>query len=113
VRYTADEVVIDLTVASPALLVLTDAWYPGWQVEVQSRDADSAVASIRKEVLRTDILFRGVAVEPGVWRVTYVYRAPLILAGAGLSFLGGIGLICYIRYKLQLRYCSKKDIIGS
>jgi hypothetical protein len=113
VRYTANEVVIDLTIVSPALLVLTDAWYPGWQVEVQSLDTDNVAASTRKDVLRADILFRGVSVEPGTWRVTFVYRAPLMVAGIGLSILGVIVLACYICYKLQLCYCSKKDIIKS
>ncbi len=113
VRYTADEVVIDLTTTSPAWLVLTDAWYPGWQVEVQSLDPAHVAAPVRQDVQRADILFRGVPVAAGTWRLTFVYRAPCVIAGIGLSLLGVMALACYSGYKFPLRYCSKKDIIKS
>ncbi|HOU12611.1 MAG TPA: hypothetical protein PKZ84_05805 [Anaerolineae bacterium] len=113
VRYTAEEIVLDLTITAPALLVLADAWYPAWKVQVQSLAPDGVVATRRENVLRTDVLFRGVPVEPGVWRVAFAYRVTPVFAGIGLSILGVIGLVCYNCYKLQLCYCSKKDIIKS
>ncbi|HOT90676.1 MAG TPA: hypothetical protein PLJ78_03675 [Anaerolineae bacterium] len=111
VRYAADKIVVDVTVTSPALLVLTDAWYPGWQVEARSLDMNQPTSPLQKDILRTDILFRGVMVEPGAWRLTFSYRTPRLFVGIALSLLGSVVLAGYMGYRLQLHYCSKKDII--
>ncbi len=111
VRYTANEIVIDVTATMPGLLLLTDAWYPGWQVKVRPRDAGKAASSVGQESLRTDVLFRGVPVEPGMWRLTFTYRAPWVYVGTLLSLWGSIALVRYTSYRLPLRDCSKKDII--
>ena len=51
--------------ATPNILTLHDPWYPGWEVEVDG---------VRKPLLRTDILFRGVEVPAGAHKVAFVYR---------------------------------------
>jgi hypothetical protein len=94
VEYTAERVVVDVVTDAPALLILVDAWYPGWQVTVQSLDHGTAIV-MRTEALRTDLLFRGVRVEPGAWRVTFTYRSTWLVAGIGLSILGVMTLLVY------------------
>ncbi len=63
-----------------ALLVLADAWAPGWRVEVDGAPA---------ELLRVAGVFRGVVVVPGVREVLFTYspagwRWGLRLAAAGV-----------------------------
>ena len=94
VAYAAERVVVDVTASAPALVILTDVWYPGWQADVQPRAHDAA-AAVQAEVLRADILFRGVPVEPGAWRITFTYRSPWLALGSGLSVLGIMTLIIY------------------
>jgi len=94
VAYTPERVVVDVVTAAPAFVILADAWYPGWQATLQPLDAgDGRVA--QAEVLRTDLLFRGVRVEPGIWRLTFTYRSKWLAVGIGLSISGVMTLIFY------------------
>jgi hypothetical protein len=103
-RYASDEIVVDVTTSEPGYLLLTDAWYPGWQARIASRAPQEATAETPTEldgtlsqVLRADILFRAVAVEPGDWRVTLRYRPRPFVWGVGLSLLGVVLLWGYVR----------------
>jgi hypothetical protein len=70
---------------APRVLVLADAWAPGWR---------ASAGGTRLRVLPADCAFRAVAVPPGAARVRFDY-APLPLAlgiwlgGIGLGLLGG------------------------
>jgi hypothetical protein len=79
-EYTAERVVVETESAQPALLVLSDAFYPGWQATV-----DGAPAAI----VPTNVLYRGVYVPAGAHTVIFTYeptgwRSGLALAGGGL-----------------------------
>ena len=76
VRYTPEEVVVDVTGDAPGYLLLTDAFYPGWQATVDGRPAD---------ILRADLMFRAVRLEPGAHRVTFGYRPASLRWGARVS----------------------------
>jgi hypothetical protein len=60
-----ERVAIDATVDAPALLVLTDALFPGWQADVDGRAAP---------ILRTNYAFRGIALTPGTHHIVFTYR---------------------------------------
>jgi hypothetical protein len=102
IEYTPHRVVVDATVESPGFLVTTDAWYPGWQVRVDSLSSSnlSTTGGELRRLYRADLLFRAVPVDVGRWRITYHYRPILIWVGAGLSFLG-VGL--FSGWALKLR----------
>lgn len=87
-RYRDTEVVLDAFLERPGLLVLTDTYYPGWQVKVNGQPG---------EVLRVNGVFRGVELPSGTHRVIFQYR-PLsfalgvLVAGATLVLLAlGVG----------------------
>ena len=80
VEYTAERVVVQTQSTQPALLVLSDAFYPGWRATVDAAPA---------EILPTNVLFRGVYVPAGAHMVVFTYepvgwRLGLALAVGGL-----------------------------
>jgi len=64
------------------ILVLLEAWDPGWTVEV-----DGTV----RPLLRADLIFRGVALERGSHRVVFRYRPRGVVVGLWVS-LGALAL---------------------
>jgi hypothetical protein len=62
--------------AEPAVLVLSDSWYPGWQVCVDGKPT---------RLLRADYLIRAVEVPPGEHQVTFVFRPRTFYLGAPIS----------------------------
>ena len=93
---------LELRVKSPsqALLVVADAWYPGWEAEIDGRAA---------EMIRTNYAFRGVVVDAGEHTVVFRFkpvpwRRGLILAAVGLLLLMGM---CVWSYKAN----TNRDIL--
>jgi len=76
IRYAPEEVVVDVTTDVTAYLLLTDTFYPGWRVTVDGRPAD---------ILRADLAFRAVPLEPGAHRVEFLYRPASVRWGAWVS----------------------------
>ncbi len=74
---------LQATVKVPALLVLSQVWYPGWHVWV-----DGAPYG---QPLRVDYLFQGVSLSAGSHRIELRFQPPLWRIGwivAGLTLLG-------------------------
>ena len=69
-----------MTVDSTAdsILILSQAYYPGWQVEIDGHSAD---------LLRADAMFQGVAVGRGHHTVRFTFRSASICIGAIVSML--------------------------
>jgi hypothetical protein len=77
-RLGLDRVSLDVTLDRPGLVVLLEAWDPGWRATVDGVPA---------EVLAANLVFRAVRVEAGRHRVEMVYRPVEVVAGAALSGL--------------------------
>ena len=60
-------------------LVVTDAYYPGWQAYVDGEPAP---------ILRADYLFRAVALPPGEHLVSFHFAPPSLERGTALSLTG-------------------------
>jgi hypothetical protein len=60
-----DKLDVDVVVRRPGMLVVSDAWDPGWKATVDGKDAD---------VERVNYVMRGVRVGPGAHRVEFTYR---------------------------------------
>jgi uncharacterized membrane protein YfhO len=88
-RITALErkrVVIEADAATAGVLVLSDAWYPGWRVTV-----DGAPAPL----LRADYALRGVALPAGRHVVEFTFRSRPAQLGLWLSAVGLLGLLAF------------------
>ena len=79
-----EHVVVAAKTSVPAILVLADAWHPGWTAQQQ----DGQILP----VLQVGGVIRGVALPPGSHRVTFEYAPTgwqwgIRLGGLGLAFL--------------------------
>src|SRR5690606_28166963 len=78
-QYAAERVVVEVQTEAPGYLLLTDAFYPGWQATVNDEPA---------LIYRADVMFRAVAVPAGESTVVFTYapfwRGWLLPLGAGL-----------------------------
>ena len=84
VRWRTNSVEVNATVARDGVLVVSQAYFPGWTATVDGRAAP---------VLRVDGLVQGVPVGPGRHRITLRYRAPGLLLGAAVSAATLTGLV--------------------
>ncbi len=101
-HYAPERVEIEVTAEAPGYLVLTDAWYPGWEATV-----DGVPASI----YRADLLFRAVAVRAGKHRVVFDFRPMSLRVGAGISLGGLLGL--GLTVALALSKARRDAIMGA
>lgn len=75
--------VLSVTSSAPALLVISDNWYPAWQARVDG---------IETPILRANHTFRAIRVPAGASQVEMVWDAgfrtgPLVVSGASLLLL--------------------------
>jgi uncharacterized membrane protein YfhO len=89
VTHARKRLVIETDAAQPGILVVSDAWYPGWRATLDGKETP---------LLRADYALRGVAVPAGHHTVTMSFasapaRIGLILSLAGLLALGGLAFI--------------------
>jgi hypothetical protein len=73
---TANRVTIEVESPARRLLVVFDAWAPGWSASIGSKQV---------ELYRANGMFRALVVPAGLSRVVFAYRPPGLLAGAALS----------------------------
>ena len=79
------KITIETHAPQPCLLVFTEAFYPGWRVWVDGKPAPLVAANL---------LFQGVALEPGHHRVTFAFR-PLYLEIFALISVLALGVTAW------------------
>ncbi|MEJ2212427.1 MAG: YfhO family protein, partial [Anaerolineae bacterium] len=82
--YQAEEVHLEADLEAPGYVVLTDAYYPGWEAEVDGQPAP---------IQRADVYFRAVALEAGRHEVVFRYRPASLRLGLAISGGAGLGLL--------------------
>jgi hypothetical protein len=66
------------------LVVLNDAWSPGWTVRVDGE---------RREPVRVNDVMRGVVAGPGTHEIEWRYRVPGLRAGVALTLVGVVAVL--------------------
>ena len=103
-EYNNNEVTLRVETAGPALVILTDCYYPGWNVSVDG---------VRKPMLRANSIFRAVEVSPGAHTVVFRYQPHSFRWGAALSvgtiLVAFAGLFGEQRFT---RHRSRRDSAG-
>lgn len=77
--YGADRVVVQVESDNPAVLVLNDALYDGWQVQVDGEEAN---------LLRANGVFRAVPVSQGTHQVVFSFHPNSLRRGLTLAAVG-------------------------
>jgi len=87
VEYGNTRVVVEVDSESDGVLVLTDAYYPGWKATVDGNDS---------EIFPAYYLFRGVVVDAGQHEVVLEYRPRTLTIGLWLSLVAMVvvNLLC-------------------
>lgn len=81
-RYEPEVVEIHVATPTPAVLILLDAFDPGWRAVLDSR--------LPVPIMRANGLVRAVVVPAGSHTVTFRYRTPWLTEGMWLSLCGGM-----------------------
>ena len=86
-RYGNDSLTVDASARTPGMLVLSDAWDPGWKATVDGHSAP---------VHRVDYVFRGVQIPAGRHTVRFTYEPLTWRIGwvVSLVALVGLGVAC-------------------
>jgi hypothetical protein len=77
-RYSLNEIRVDAKLPSPAILVLSEVYYPKWKVTVDGAEA---------EMLKADYVLRGVALPAGDHEVVFRYDSSTLKRGLLISLL--------------------------
>jgi hypothetical protein len=85
-RYDPHRVTVEAELAQPGLLVLSDAWYPGW-IATATHDGQSSELPI----YRTNRVLRGVWLPAGKQNVEFRFQSQSFLRGAWIS---GLSWVC-------------------
>jgi len=84
----------------PGFLILSDAFYPGWEARVDSE---------KREILQADVCCRAVALEPGCHRVEFRYRPRSFRIGLVISLVTLVALLVFGGFGDRLRTLWAKD----
>lgn len=76
--YSRNQVELEVESSGSAILVLSDAWFPGWKGEIDGVDA---------EVFPVNIWMRGVVVPEGSHKVRFFYRSTFFTLGVIVTVL--------------------------
>jgi hypothetical protein len=92
-------VTLRATLPRTGLVVLNDAWAPGWSVTVDGRPA---------RALQADVVLRGVVVPAGTHTIEWSYEVPGLRAGLGVSGLALALLAAWAGLLLLLRASDRR-----
>lgn len=107
IKYLPTEVNIEVNLSQAGFLILTDTYYPGWEVYVNNK---------REKIYRADFLFRTIPLKAGNFKVRFVYNPTSFNLGANITLwtLILVGLyICWnvIRKQVSVQPLADSDIV--
>ncbi|MBX9722021.1 MAG: YfhO family protein, partial [Candidatus Obscuribacterales bacterium] len=94
-----DKVSVETLAATPAFLILTHTYFPGWEATVDGHPA---------KILPANHMFRAVAVPAGKHQVEFVYKPASFAWGCRL-LLSGLILLAGLLLKSALPFLSKSN----
>ena len=78
------EVRLRAELAAPGVVILGDAYFPGWKAWVNGEPA---------VIYRADYLFRGVALDPGSYEIVFRYLPQSVRIGSTISLLSVLACV--------------------
>lgn len=102
-RYEDNRVKLEARMENAGLVMLTDAYFPGWKVYVDGK---------RANLYPTDYLFRGVFLAEGEHKIEFVYDPASFKLGVAISvvaLLSLLGLWGFERYRQRKETADSPD----
>lgn len=87
VQYRPEEVVVHAQLEGDGLLVLTDAYYPGWRATVNGE---------RRSVYQVDGLFRGVMLTAGNHEIIFRFESRTFVVGRAISVAALLAVVAFV-----------------
>ena len=94
VDYQPERISMQINGNSSALLIVSDALYPGWEATIDGNTT---------EILRTNALFRGIMVPAGEHEIEMFFNPTSVMVGLVVS---AVGLIIWILVAGSLIYAA-------
>ncbi|MBL8133436.1 MAG: YfhO family protein [Anaerolineae bacterium] len=93
--YSAERITLQVAAAAPSILLLTDAYYPGWTAALDGSPVP---------IYRADVMFRAILTPAGAHQIVFEYRPAwlpgILVAGVALWLIAGAGLaLAFARHK--------------
>lgn len=88
--FEPERVVVRASTNAPGILVLAEAWYPGWRATVDGRPS---------EVFPVNGWMRGVVVPAGESEVVFSFRSRMLAAGLGISLASAAAILVLLLRK--------------
>jgi len=92
VSYSPNEVIIEANLDKRGFLVLSDTYYPGWEVYVDEK---------RDKIYKANYCFRAVALSKGKHKVKFAYNPLSFRIGLYLSLTALLLILSFIIYTLE------------
>ena len=99
--YSANTVQITTNLRAPALIVLSDTYFPGWEVKINGMPS---------QIINTNCMMRGVFVDAGNSLIEMEYRPISGLAGGIISGISCLILVLIAIIRKNMRVNSKNQI---
>jgi hypothetical protein len=91
--YEPTHIVIEATLRQPGLVVLSDAWFPGWEATVHTRSTQGVEPQSQAAIIhRTNRVLRGVWLPAGGHTIEMHYRPASYIRGATISGASWVAL---------------------
>jgi hypothetical protein len=79
---------LHVTTDSPAWLVLSEVWYPGWEARLDNKEIS---------ILRANYLFRAVRIPNGDHELSFIYKPLSFWSGLTITFLSSLAMLFVVR----------------
>jgi hypothetical protein len=89
VNYTPNFIDIEATTTEPCFLVISDTYFPGWNVYINNK---------KGEILNANYAFRAVELEPGYNTIEFRYEPVSFYLGCAISFISLIIFLIVYRF---------------
>jgi hypothetical protein len=97
----SSQVQLTVEAPNPGFVVLTDTFYPGWQVTVDGQAA---------RIWQANLAFRAVAVEAGQHEISFRYRPRSFMVGLWISSVTGLIIVVMVVRLVRLHRAANDSI---
>jgi hypothetical protein len=100
-RYTANEIVVEVEMASPGFLVMSEIAFPGWRAFVDDEET---------QVYTGNYMFRAVYLPAGAYEVRFAYVPTGFWVGVGVGLIVLIGIAGVLGRAAWRRLARRRNV---